>query len=88
MKRLAMFLAAATVITAVGCTQKEEPKPIPQEMPVIAPVVVDTMPKADTLKSVEETKSKTTTSTKKKTTTVIKKNEDGTATGGQVRPSR
>ncbi len=81
MKRLAMFLAAATVITAVGCTPKEEPKPIPQEMPAI---VTDTVPAGDTLKSVEE--SKTTTTTKK--TTVVKKTTDGSGTVVTPKPSR
>lgn len=86
MKRIGIVLAAATFITLVGCGKKEEPQPVPQELPA-PPVVVDTMPKVDTLKSVEE--SKTTTTTKKKTTTTaVQKNPDGTATGVQTRPSR
>lgn len=81
MKRLAIFLAAATVITAVGCVQQEEPKPVPQEMPAI---VTDSTLDVDTLKSVEE--SKTTTTTKK--TTVTKKTDDGSGTVVKPKPSR
>lgn len=87
MKRIGIVIAAASVIALVGCGKKEEPQPVPQEMPAPAPVPADTMPKVDTLKSVEETKT-TTTTKKKTTTTAVKKNEDGTATGVQTRPSR
>lgn len=88
MKRIGMVIAAASVIALVGCGKKEEPQPVPQEMPAPpAPVSVDTMPKVDTLKSVEETKT-TTTTKKKTTTTAVKKNDDGSATGVQTRPSR
>lgn len=84
MKRIGIVIAAASVIALVGCGKKEEPQPVPQEMPA-PPAPVDTVPKVDTLKSVEETK--TTTTTKKKTT-VLKKNADGTVPTAQPKPSR
>lgn len=85
MKRVGMFLATVTLVSLVGCTPKEEPKPVPVEMPAPAPVAppADTMPKVDTLKAAEPAKTM-----KKKTSAAVQKNDDGSATAVQVRPSR
>ncbi|MCX6140997.1 MAG: hypothetical protein NTX15_09250 [Candidatus Kapabacteria bacterium] len=85
MKRIGMAFATATFISFVGCTPKEEPKPVPVEMPAPAPVAppMDTMPKVDTVKAMESTKTM-----KKKTSAAVQKNDDGNATAVQVRPSR
>jgi|GEM_PF-2440662 len=86
MKTIGSLLTACALVAVVGCARQEEPKPVIQEMPPVAtPVLVDTMPQADTLKSVEEIKVVTTT---KKKVTTVRKTGDGDANGGQVRASR
>jgi outer membrane biosynthesis protein TonB len=87
MYRLTAVLAIAATLTLAGCGQKEEPKP--QELPpppaTPAPAPVDTTPKLDTVKPVEEPKKP---APAKKKTETVQTNADGSASGGQIRASR
>lgn len=93
MKSVKVFAAAFVCVALVGCTQKEEPKPVPEEMPIEMPApAVDTSRadslRIDSLRADSLMKAKATTKKVVKKVTTVNKNDDGTASGAQIRASR
>ncbi|NQW31034.1 MAG: hypothetical protein HQ472_11050 [Ignavibacteria bacterium] len=94
MKSIKFMAVTLTCAALIGCGQKEEPKPVPEEMPVNEmPLNADSL-RADSLRidslmqdSLMRAKASGKKTVKKMSTTV-QKNEDGTASGAQIRASR
>ncbi len=92
MKSIKIFAAAFICVALVGCSQQEEPKPVPEEMPIEMPTSsadslrADSL-RIDSLRADSALKAKALKKVVKKMETT-QKNIDGKADGAQIRASR